>query len=165
MAEPFLAEIKLMSFNFAPRGWAFCDGQLLPVSQNQALFALIGTYYGGTGQVTFALPNFKGRVPIHMDAGYTLGQSGGTETHVLTERQLPEHTHSVQASSAPANTPLPADAAPGAGVEVYASPVQLVPLRSDTVRATGGSQAHPNMQPFLTLNFCIALQGIFPTRN
>lgn len=164
MSEPFLGEIKLMSFHLPPKGWAVCDGQLLPINQNQALFALLGTYYGGDGRTTFALPDLRGRVPIHF-TDYQVGQRGGAESHTLSGRQLPEHNHSVQASSASANTPLPAGAAPGAGVEAYAAPVQLVPLRADTVRASGGSQAHPNMQPYLVLNFCIALQGIFPSRN
>jgi microcystin-dependent protein len=169
MAEPFLAEIRIMSFNFAPKGWAMCNGQFLPINQNQALFSLLGTVYGGNGQTTFALPDLRGRVPIYTGHGHTLGERGGEQSHTVTAQEMPQHIHMWQATSAANNanppTPIPnilADSAPALG---YNGGTGLVGLNGNTVTRVGGSQAHQNMQPFLALNFCIALQGIFPSRN
>lgn len=164
MAEPFLAEIRLMSFNFPPKGWASCNGQLLPINQNQALFALLGTNYGGDGRVNFALPDLRGRVPISVGNGHTLGERGGAEAHTLSAAELAAHTHAVQAQSSVANaTPLPQGNVLAAGAELYAAPAALQPLAPGAVGSVGGSQAHRNMQPSLALNFCVALQGIFPS--
>ncbi len=168
MAEPFLSEIRLMSFNFAPRGWALCNGQLLPINQNQALFSLNGTTWGGNGQTNFALPNLQGRVPIHFGAGFTLGQAGGAETHTLSQVELPQHTHQVVASTSPASLPSPV------GNLLAQTPSNLygngtagvnATLNPANISSSGGSQPHSNMQPFLAINFCIALQGIFPSPN
>jgi microcystin-dependent protein len=164
MAEPFLGEIRIMSFNFAPKGWALCNGQLLPINQNQALFSLLGTMYGGDGRVNFALPDFRGRVPIHIGNGHTQGERGGQPAHTLNNAELPQHTHLVQAASANATTPDPTGHYLAAA-DLYHTPTSLVALKSSSVTSTGGSQAHLNMQPFLTLIFCIALQGIFPSPN
>jgi microcystin-dependent protein len=165
MSEPFLAEIKLVGFNFAPQGWALCNGQLLPINQNQALFSLLGTTYGGNGQTTFALPDLRGRTPIHVGSGVSLGERAGTESHTLSVQELPGHTHAVRASQDAADSPIPQDNLLAAANGLYGPADALVPLRTGTVAATGGSQAHPNMQPYLALHFCIALQGIFPSRN
>lgn len=163
MTEPFLSEIRIMSFQFAPRGWALCNGQLLPINQNQGLFSLLGTTFGGDGRVTFALPDLRGRTPIHAGAGHTLGERGGEQAHTLSIAELPAHTHAVQAS--PSNATLPN---PGgnylAAAQIYRGQAStMTPLSPTTVTGAGGSQGHLNMQPFLTLSFCIALQGIFPS--
>ena len=169
MSEPFLAEIRLMSFNFAPKGWAMCNGQFLPINQNQALFALLGTTFGGNGQTTFALPDFRARTPIHVGSGHTLGEKGGEQAHTLTINELPTHTHVLNASTQNANAQLPF--APSGNVfavspqQVYTAPANLTAMNASSVTNVGGSQAHLNMQPFLTLTFCIALQGIFPSPN
>ncbi|HRD83432.1 MAG TPA: tail fiber protein [Saprospiraceae bacterium] len=166
MAEPFLSEIRIFSFQFAPRSWALCDGQLLPINQNQGLFSLLGTTFGGNGLVNFALPDFRGRTPIHNGSGHTLGERAGEQAHTLTISEMPTHTHTFGASnnsttrSANPKDKLPTTSSPN---NVYAPASNLVALRSDNVSTVGGSQAHLNMQPFLTLNFCIALQGIFPS--
>ncbi len=166
MSEPFLGEIKLMSFNFAPRGWAFCGGLPLAINQNQALFALLGTMYGGDGITTFALPNLQGRVPIHMGSGFTQGQTGGQESHTLSQAEMPAHNHSMVVSSDTTTDIVPTGKLLGnSGTAMYGNPNNLVALQASSVLAAGGSQAHSNMQPYLTLNFCIALQGIFPSRN
>lgn len=166
MAEPFLSEIRIMSFNFAPKGWALCNGQLLPINQNQALFSLLGTTYGGDGRVNFALPNNRGRVPIHVGSGHTLGQQGGEQAHTLTLAEMPTHTHLVQGSSASTGGNVsPAGRYPGGANNAYHPPASLTALDPGTVANAGGSQPHQNMQPFLTLSFCIALQGIFPSPN
>ena len=166
MAEPFLAEIRIMSFNFPPKGWALCNGQFLPINQNQALFSLMGTMYGGNGQTTFALPNLRGRVPIHMGAGFTQGQAAGQEAHTVTISELPTHAHMVQCTPTGAATDDPSNRLPGrAAGNAYGSATGLVPMAPQTVTSIGGSQAHQNMQPFLTLNFCVALQGIFPSQT
>jgi len=168
MAEPFIGEIRLMSFVFAPRGWALCNGQLLPINQNQALFSLLGTAFGGDGRVNFALPDFRGRTPIHVGSGHTLGERGGEQAHTLTVSELPTHVHEVRASSNLATTGDPSNAAfaqPSAALgSVYnTSPDTLVALAPAVVANAGGSQSHLNMQPYLTISFCIALQGIFPS--
>ena len=166
MAEPFLSEIRIMSFVFAPKGWALCNGQLLPINQNQALFSLLGTTFGGDGRVNFALPDFRGRVPIHVGSGHTLGQRGGEQAHTLTIAELPTHVHAARALSTNATTPVPTNNSLAAANNVYVSTAaNLTSIQPGTVTNTGGSQAHLNMQPFLTLSFCIALQGIFPSPN
>lgn len=167
MAEPFLSEIRIMSFNFAPKGWAFCNGQLLPINQNQALFALLGTTYGGDGRTTFALPDLRARTPIHVGPGHSLGQRGGEQNHTLTIAEIPAHIHFAEAT----NNAAPGDSASNnvlgqAGANVYAPPAaNPVAMNAGVLSNTGGSQPHLNTQPFLALNFCIALQGIFPSPN
>lgn len=164
MAEPFLSEIRLMSFVFAPRGWALCNGQLLPINQNQGLFSLLGTTYGGDGRVNFALPDLRGRVPIHTGAGHTLGERGGEQAHTLSTAELPMHAHGVAASStASGGTASPSGGFLGGANNAYHAPANPTALSPQTITSTGGSQAHLNMQPYLTLSFCIALQGIFPS--
>lgn len=165
MAEPFLSEIRIMSFEFAPKGWALCNGQLLPINQNQALFSLLGTTFGGDGRVNFALPDLRARTPIHVGSGHTLGERGGEQAHTLSIAELPTHTHVLQSSNANAGTNSPNGAVLANSTAVYHAPTNLVSLNSGSVTNVGGSQAHLNMQPFLTLNFCIALQGIFPSPN
>jgi microcystin-dependent protein len=164
MAEPFIGEIRLMSFNYPPRGWAFCNGQLLPSNQNQALSQLLGTTYGGN-QTNFALPDLQGRTPIHRGQGHGQGEAAGQETVTLTEGQLPTHTHGAAAVNASASTSSATGAYLAASTAVYHPPTSLISLHPNTITAVGSSQPHPNMQPFLTLNFCIALQGIFPPQN
>jgi microcystin-dependent protein len=158
-----------MSFVFAPKGWALCNGQLLPINQNQALFSLLGTTFGGDGRVNFALPDLRGRVPIHVGSGHTLGERGGEQAHTLSIAEIPTHTHTASGtstSSDPNGTNIPTANVLSAGpAEIYAAPSQLVAMNPGTVGNVGGSQAHLNMQPFLTLNYCIALQGIFPSPN
>jgi microcystin-dependent protein len=171
MAEPFLSEIRIMSFVFPPKGWALCDGQLLPINQNQALFSLLGTTYGGDGRVNFALPNLEGRAPIHMGSGHTLGERGGEQGHTLSISELPTHTHVMTASNTqPAVgaglTPGPTQIlAKTRASFLYASPQGLLAMPPNALANVGGSQAHQNMQPFLVLSFCIALQGIFPSQT
>lgn len=168
MAEPFLSEIRLMSFVFPPKGWALCNGQLLPINQNQALFSLLGTTFGGDGRVNFALPDLRGRTPIHSGSGHTLGERGGEQAHTLSISELPTHNHSANARSALASTGNPAGALlaePSLSVgSIYSTATPAVAaLAATSVTNSGGSQAHLNMQPFLTISFCIALQGIFPS--
>ena len=169
MAEPFLGEIRMFSFNFAPKGWALCNGQLLPINQNQALFSLLGTTYGGNGATSFGLPDLQGRVPVHPGSDVVLGQKAGNEAVTLIASQLPAHNHPVRASSDVANAISAAGAVlagkPRGGVDVYANPSNLVPLAAGSVGNTGSSQPHPNIQPSLVISFCIALQGIFPSPN
>jgi microcystin-dependent protein len=168
MAEPFLSEIRLMSFGFPPKGWALCDGQLLPINQNQALFSLLGTTYGGDGRVNFGLPDLRGRAPIHMGSGHTLGERGGEQAHTLSIAEIPTHVHTANASSTPANTNTPGIAiglATSALSQLYGPPANLQAMAANALTNTGGSQAHLNMQPFLVLNFSIALQGIFPSQT
>jgi microcystin-dependent protein len=180
MAEPFLSEIRIMSFGFAPKGWALCNGALLPINQNQALFSLLGTTYGGDGRVNFGLPDLQGRVPIHVGAGHSLGERGGEQAHTVTISELPTHVHVMSAKAATADqnvggiTPGSTKAlAQGiaslpnsqtAAVNIYGT-ATLVAMNPGVISSVGGSQAHLNMQPFLTLTFCIALQGIFPSQN
>jgi microcystin-dependent protein len=165
MAEPFLSEIRIMSFGFPPKGWALCDGQLLPINQNQGLFSLLGTTYGGDGRVNFGLPNLQGRTPIHMGAAHTLGERGGEQAHTLTQPEMPLHTHFVNSSPTNGNSVQPNNTVFAGALNVYRAPDSLTTLRPDTVTPVGGSQAHLNMQPFLVLNFSIALQGIFPSQT
>ena len=166
MAEPFLSEVRIMSFVFAPKGWALCNGQLLPINQNQALFSLLGTTFGGDGRVNFALPDLRGRTPIHVGSGHTLGERGGEQAHTLSIAEIPTHTHVVNGSSVATNgSATPNGNFLGGGNNVYHSASNLTSLTPATITNVGGSQAHLNMQPFLTLSFCIALQGIFPSPN
>lgn len=167
MAEPFLGEIRMMSFGYAPgpSGWAMCNGQLLPINQNQALFSLLGTTFGGNGQTTFALPDLRGQTPIHVGQGFVLGQKGGQQAHTLTLSEMPIHVHAFNASKANATVPIPANNLFGSSNNMYAAATNLTSIHPATVGNTGGSQPHNNMQPYLTINFCIALQGIFPSPN
>ena len=175
MAEPFIAEIRIFAGNFAPRGWAFCDGQMLPIDQNTALFSLIGTIYGGDGRTTTALPNLQGRAPMHPGRGSGLtdrriGQRAGTETVTLSEAQIPSHTHKLRATTNLGNVTTPTNTssfARAAGATPYQTDTttNLVDLASAAVSTTGGGQAHTNMQPFLTMNFIIALVGTYPSRS
>jgi microcystin-dependent protein len=165
MAEPFLSEIRVMSFGFAPKGWALCNGQLLPINQNQALFSLLGTTFGGDGRVNFALPDLRGRVPMHVGSGHGLGERSGEQAHTLSVSEMPTHTHVAQATSDAATVDAPAGNLLASAANQYAAPPVNTPLVPTTLANVGGSQAHLNMQPFLTLNFSIALQGIFPSQN
>ncbi|SRR5258708_7353326 len=168
MAEPFLSEIRIMSFGFPPKGWALCDGQLLPINQNQALFSLLGTTYGGDGRVNFGLPNLQGNTPMHMGAGHTLGERGGEQGHTLSISEIPTHVHSAIASSATTTSaPLPTgNFLAQESRKPYSPPDNnLIALAAGSLANVGGSQAHLNMQPFLVLNFSIALQGIFPSQT
>lgn len=165
MADPFLSEIRMMSFNFAPRGWALCNGQLLPISQNQALFALLGTSFGGDGQTNFALPNLQGRVPIHVGNGHNLGAAGGSSSVTLTTAQMPTHSHLVSANAANGTTANPTNNLLASYLNGYAPVASTTTLAPDELTSAGGSQPHENRQPFLTISFCIALQGIFPSPN
>jgi microcystin-dependent protein len=167
MSDPFLGEIKIISWNFPPKGWAFCNGQFLPINQNQALFSLFGTTYGGNGQTTFALPDFRGRVPVHVGGGHIQGEVGGQSAHTVTIQEMPTHTHFVQVTNNDGT-----DANPTSGVILSKSVANsfgafgnVVAMNTGIVSNVGGSQPHENRQPFLVLNFIVALQGIFPSRN
>ncbi|MGA7733093.1 MAG: tail fiber protein [Chloroflexia bacterium] len=168
MGTPYLSEVRIMSFNFAPKGWAMCNGQFLPINQNQALFSLLGTMYGGNGQTTFALPNLQGRVPIHMGAGYIEGQAGGEMVHTIKTGEMPTHNHVLSASSSQGDNPNSTGAVLGSPLNLSYRPLPdnaLVAMSPASIGSVGGGQPHDNMQPFLVLNFCIALQGAFPSRN
>ena len=168
MSNPFLSEVRIMSFNFAPIGWAMCNGQTLPINQNQALFSLLGTTYGGNGQTNFALPNLQGRTPIHFGDGHTLGERAGEQGHTLTLSELPQHLHTVNATTTQATVGTPDPTvllSTSKGSFAYLAPQNLVSMDPTAVSNVGGSQAHHNMQPFLALTFCIALQGIFPSQT
>lgn len=170
MSEPFLAEIRIVGFNFAPRGWAFCDGQILPINQNQSLYSLLGTTYGGDGRTSFALPDLRGRTPIHVGSSngtnHQLGQKSGEETHTLSTAEMPQHTHSIACNQTQGTADEPAGQFPARAADsIYGPLANSQAMGSGTIANAGGSQAHENMQPFLTLNFCIALQGLFPSRN
>ena len=169
MSDAFLGEIRLFSFDFPPQGWAFCDGAFLPINQNQPLYSLLGPTFGGNGQVNFALPDLRGRTPIHMGAGFSRGTAGGEEAHTLSVAELPTHVHLVSAQNVTATTPDPTNgllsASSSAVGAVYGAATQLAAMGAAAVTVVGGSQPHTNMQPYLSLNFCIALQGMFPTQN
>ena len=165
MAEPFLSEIRMMSFGFPPKGWAFCNGTLLPINQNQALFSLLGTTYGGDGRVNFGLPNLQRRTPMHMGSGHTLGELGGEQAHTLSISEIPTHVHTLSGTTIGADTPTATGNLLASAANLYTGAASLTSLNPATLGNTGGSQAHPNMQPFLTINFSIALQGIFPSQN
>lgn len=154
-----------MSFAFAPKGWAQCNGQLLPISQNQALFSLLGTTYGGDGRTTFGLPNLQARTAIHVGNGYSLGQSGGEQAHTVTVGETPVHTHAAMGTPATGDSPIPTGNYLGGADNFYAPLASTTAMTPATVANGGGSQPHNNMQPYLVLTFCIALQGIFPTQN
>jgi microcystin-dependent protein len=168
MAEPFLGELKLVSFNFAPKGWAMCNGLFLPINQNQALFALLGTTFGGNGQTTFSLPDLRGRVPLHFGSSFTIGQVGGQEAHTLTQSEMPAHNHFAQGINAAANSAAPvangrlANSSPQ---KLYGPFSAVQAMHPASLLNVGGSQPHQNMQPYLVLTWIIALQGIFPSRN
>jgi microcystin-dependent protein len=172
MADPFVAEIRIFPFNFAPKGWAFCDGQLMPLSQNTALFSLLGTTYGGDGKSNFALPNMQGNVPMHPGQGpglslHDLGETGGSETVTLLESEIPPHAHAMMGATPPATSNLANGFILTRSVNgsAYGAAANLATLDPNTLTPTGGDQPHNNMQPYLTLNFCIALQGVFPPRT
>ena len=169
MSTPYLAEIRLTSFAFAPKGWALCNGQLLPINQNQALFAILGTTYGGDGRTNFALPNLQGRAPMHASGTHPLGEAGGEEAHTLTAGEMPAHGHALRASGKVAASSSPNGgvlaAVPRGGTPAYTAPASMVPLNPAAIGANGGGQPHENRPPFLTVHFIIALQGIFPSRN
>jgi microcystin-dependent protein len=161
--DPFLGEIKIVSFNFAPYGWAACDGQIMQINQNQALYALLGTTYGGNGTTTFALPDFRGKVPLHFGTGFNLGSSGGEAKHTLAPGEIPAHTHTVWANNTTADAPLPTNNVWPSVTDGYASGSNAV-MNPAALGSTGG-QPHENCQPYLVLNFVIALQGIWPSRE
>ena len=173
MSEPFIAEIRIFAGNFAPRGWAFCNGQLLPISQNTALFSLIGTIYGGDGRTTTALPNMQGRAPMHPGRGpgltaRRLGERGGTTEVTLTEAQMPNHNHAIMASTSPASTGVPDSTtaiARSVGANIYSPDAPDSGFAEASLPAAGGSQAHNNLQPYLGINFIIALVGTYPSRS
>jgi microcystin-dependent protein len=168
VAEPFIAEIRIMSFSWAPKGWAMCNGQLLPINQNQALFSLLGTTWGGNGQTTFALPDQRGRVPIHVGNGYPLGQVGFEQAHTLTIAEMPEHVHGLTATTVAAASIVAVDnllATAAATDPLYSTNTNTTAMAPSSIGIVGSSQAHTNMQPYLTVNFCIALNGIFPAQN
>jgi microcystin-dependent protein len=174
MADPFVAEIRIFPFNFAPKGWAWCNGQLMPISQNTALFSLLGTTYGGDGKSNFALPNLQGSAPMHPGQGsglslHDLGETGGSDTVTLLESELPAHTHVLRASADPANAQSPSSEvtlARSTGGSAYnPSAAGVTPMSGVALTPAGGDQPHNNLQPYLTMNFCIALQGVFPPRS
>jgi microcystin-dependent protein len=167
MSEPFLGEIKIISWNYPPRGWAFCNGQFLPINQNQALFSLLGTMYGGNGQTTFALPDFRGKVPMHVGGGHTQGETAGQYAHTLTISEMPAHNHFLQVTNNDGTTPNPGNTVilSKAVANSYGPLASAVTMNPATIGNVGGSQPHENKQPYLALNFIIALQGIFPSRN
>lgn len=172
MSEPFLAEVRIVGFNFAPRGWSFCDGQILPINQNQSLYSLLGTTYGGDGRTSFALPDLRGRTPIHVGDGFQQGQKSGEEAHFLAANEMPNHGHTLNATTSNASTGA---AGSQPSNKVWAnSPISIYHdyaagnaqnMATNTVANGGGGQGHDNMQPFLALNYCIALRGLFPSRN
>jgi microcystin-dependent protein len=167
MAEPFLSEIRLFGFAHAPKGWALCNGQLLPINQNQALFSLLGTTYGGNGQTTFALPDLRGRCAMHEGSGHTLGEKAGTESVTITQQQMPQHQHFLQGANKDGDQFIPTNFLLGNVNNLYRSAqpaANLLPLLA-SVTNVGGSQPHNNMAPYLVINFCIALIGIFPSPN
>ena len=169
MAQPYVGEIRIFAGNFAPAGWMFCEGQLLPISENETLFNLIGTTYGGDGQSTFALPDLRGRIPLHQGGGFTLAETGGVETVTLTVPQIPAHSHPYLASSDPANGVVPTGQVTGkmavSSILAYGTDAPVSPINSQAVGSTGGSQPHNNFQPYLCVDFIISLFGIFPSQT
>jgi microcystin-dependent protein len=165
MAQPFVGEIRMFASNFAPQGWAICDGQLLAIAQNQVLFQLIGTTYGGDGQTTFALPDLRGRVPVHQGGGFVLGQAGGEATTTLTPNHLPSHNHELAASSTGGSDDPAGHYWAASNAKPYASEPPDTTMHPQTLAAAGGNQAHDNMPPYLGINFIISLFGIFPSQN
>ncbi len=170
MSEPFLAEIRIVGFNFAPRGWAFCNGQILPINQNQSLYSLLGTTYGGDGRTSFALPDVRGRVPIHVGSNggpnHREGQKSGEETHTLTAAEMPQHSHGMNGTSNTASEATPnSNLLPGGNNGQPYATSGTVTMGTGTIANVGGGQAHNNMQPYLAMNYCIALRGLFPSRN
>ena len=165
MAEPFLSEIRIVSFNFPPKGWALCNGQLLPIAQNQGLFSLLGTTYGGDGRVNFALPDLRGRIPIHTGSGHTLGERGGEENHTVTMSEMAAHSHMFLASDAVPNQGVSAGNVWASNSGAYSGASPDATMNPASITSVGGSQPHINTQPFLVLNFIIALQGIFPSQT
>jgi microcystin-dependent protein len=165
MGEPFLGEIKIISWNFPPKGWAFCNGQQLPINQNQALFSILGTTYGGNGQTTFALPDLRGRIPFHVGDGMILGEKGGETAHTLTMSEMAAHIHFGFGSAVAGTVVSPAGAVYGMSTQNPYSPTSNAAMHPSAITNVGGSQPHNNMPPYLVLNFIIALQGIFPSRN
>ncbi|HEV7376756.1 MAG TPA: tail fiber protein [Pyrinomonadaceae bacterium] len=168
MGTPYMGEIKMISWNFAPKGWAFCDGQLLPINQNQALFSIMGTTYGGNGQTTFGLPDLRGRTPVYIGgtAGFTLGEVSGETAHTLTSSEMPAHIHFANAGDAAGTQPVPNGAYLARNVNLtYSAAANLTPLAPTAVSNVGGSQPHDNMMPYLVINFIVALVGVFPSRN
>lgn len=165
MSEPFLGEVKIISWNFPPKGWTFCNGQLLPINQNQALFSILGTTYGGDGRTTFALPNLQGRMPVHVGDGIVLGERGGETAHTLNISELPAHSHAPVGTNNTATDPSPAANLWPKDANNPFSPTPNTAMLPGAILPTGGSQPHENMSPYLVLNFIIALQGIFPSQN
>jgi microcystin-dependent protein len=167
MAQPYVGEIRMFAGNFAPAGWMFCEGQLLPISEYETLFNLIGTTYGGDGQSTFALPDLRGRIPLHFGNGFTLAETGGVETVTLTVSQIPAHSHPLLASSSPgnANTPVGNLTAESPTINVYIQDVTNSNMNPAAITSTGGSQPHNNFQPYLCVDFIISLFGIFPSQT
>jgi microcystin-dependent protein len=166
MSEPYLGQIVMVSFSFAPKGYALCNGQLLPINQNAALFSLLGTFYGGNGTTTFALPNLQGATPLHIGTGFSIGQRGGEANHTLTQGEMPGHTHQLQGDPAAATTPAAAGHVWAANTaSPYSTIAANTTMNPSAIGIAGGSQAHDNFQPYLVINFVIALQGIFPSRN
>jgi microcystin-dependent protein len=165
MAVAFMAELRLFSFNYAPKGWALCNGQLMPINQNQALFSLLGTTFGGNGQTTFGLPDLRGRLPMHVGSGHTLGESAGEEVHTVTMSEMPTHIHALNAAEVNADNINPTGNMFGKFNAGYAPPANLVAITPGTVGNAGGSQAHENRCPYLVVNYGICLVGVFPSRN
>jgi microcystin-dependent protein len=166
MGTPYLGELRVISFNFPPKGWAFCNGQLLPINQNQALFSILGTTYGGNGQTTFGLPNLQGRTPLHTNSQFALGALGGEVGHTLITSEMPAHSHLPKANPNTSDSQTPGGFFWGSGgLSSYSPSTPASPMSGNAIASAGGSQAHPNIQPYLVVNVIIALQGIFPSRN